>query len=220
MGTREDARPPQSGLSAGPEGRVLRVPIPIHPCLIRVSSVAPYSAFGGFRNPHSAFRIPQNVTTDDTDGCGCERPFIRVNPCDPAPAAPAFCILHSAFFLHSEWPRPQQLTTKQAAYESCVSITASIASTYQISHCERFDNPLSLNDSVEPGRPIGSASLAPRGTRGERGCVRRTSRSADKCDDVLKLTPAPFSRRGRCDRGFAHSRAPNYGTTPNPNSSQ
>src|SRR5229473_6877747 len=44
---------------------------------IRVSSVAPYSAFGGFRNPHSAIRIPQNLTTDDTDGCGCETLFIR-----------------------------------------------------------------------------------------------------------------------------------------------
>jgi hypothetical protein len=25
-------------------------------------------------------RIPQNVTTDATDGYGCERPFIRVDP--------------------------------------------------------------------------------------------------------------------------------------------
>src|SRR5712692_1303523 len=111
MGTREDARPPQSRASAGPEGRVLRVPIPIHPCLIRVSSVAPYSAFGGFRNPHSAFRIPQNLTTDDTDGCRCERPFVRVKPCDPWSSS-AFCILHSAFLLHSVVPRAQHLATK------------------------------------------------------------------------------------------------------------
>src|SRR5713101_6426276 len=111
MGTREDARPPQSRPSAGPEGRVLRVPIPIHPCLIRVSSVAPYSAFGGFRNPHSAFRIPQNLTTDDTDGCGCERALIRVNPCDQWSSS-ALCLLPSAFFLPSVVPRPQHLATK------------------------------------------------------------------------------------------------------------
>src|SRR5260370_41964620 len=42
----------------------------------------------GFRaftihNPQSAVRIPQTVPTDDTDGHGCERAFIRVNPFDP-----------------------------------------------------------------------------------------------------------------------------------------
>src|SRR5207245_10406586 len=108
---RAAALPPQSRPSAGPEGRVLRVPIPIHPCLIRVSSVAPYSAFGGFRNPHSAIRIPQNLTTDDTDGCGCERPFVRVKPCDPWSSS-AFCLLPSAFCLSSVAPRHQHLATK------------------------------------------------------------------------------------------------------------
>src|SRR5713101_3838883 len=119
MGTREDARPPQSRPSAGPEGRVLRVPIPIHPCLIRVSSVAPYSAFGEFRNPHSALRIPQNVTTADADSRDREgeRPresptsFPSVNPCDQWSSS-AWCLLHSAFFLPSVVPHVQQLATK------------------------------------------------------------------------------------------------------------
>src|SRR5438876_12127894 len=36
-----------------------------------------------FRFPHSAFRNPKKVITDATDGHGCERSFIRVNPPNP-----------------------------------------------------------------------------------------------------------------------------------------
>ncbi len=44
----------------------------------------PFVSFRGrflpIRHLQSASRIPQNSITDDTDGHGCERPFIRVNP--------------------------------------------------------------------------------------------------------------------------------------------
>jgi len=51
-------------------------------------------------------------------------------------------------------------------------------------------------------------TLAARAMRGERGCVRRTSRSAPDGEDALKGPQRAFWRRGRCDWGFAHSRAP------------
>ena len=38
------------------------------------------------------------LTTDDTDGHGCEGPFIRVHPSNPWSSS-AFCILHSSFCL-------------------------------------------------------------------------------------------------------------------------
>src|SRR5713226_9291096 len=64
-----------------------------------------------------------------------------------------------------EEPRAQQLTSKHPAHERCVSITGSDANTYQISHSEKFDNLLPLNDPVAPGRPVDSVSLSPREAR-------------------------------------------------------
>ncbi len=66
-----------------------------------------------------------------------------------------------------EWPRAQLLTSKQAAHEGCVSITACNASTYQMSHCETFDNLLSLNGPVEPS-PRKSPAGTPDISQGQR----------------------------------------------------
>jgi hypothetical protein len=50
-------------------------------------------------------------------------------------------------------PRAQQLSSNYAAYERGVSITGSNASTYQMSHSEKFDNPLSFNGPVDADPP-------------------------------------------------------------------
>jgi hypothetical protein len=46
-----------------------------------VSQLTLYNAGNRARRPHSAKR--NHGWQDDTDGWGCERPFIRVNTCHP-----------------------------------------------------------------------------------------------------------------------------------------
>src|SRR6266581_2884434 len=60
------------------------------------------------------------------------------NSCFPPILPSAFCLLPSLCRASPSAPCNQNLDP-----ERCVSITTSIASTYQISHSERFDNSLS-----------------------------------------------------------------------------
>src|SRR5258707_5429765 len=68
---------------------------------------------------------------------------------------------------------------------------------YQISHSEKFDNPLSLNGPVDADRPIGSVSLA----RHERGRSPGTTADELRVRDAFLsprrgLAPPPFAPRG------------------------
>src|SRR5712692_3333954 len=84
--------------------------------------------------------------------------------------------------------------------ERCVSITASNATTYQISHSEKFDDLLPLNDPVAPGRPVDSVSLPPRGASAERGVSGRGRKSRRQCEAWVEAN-FPASPAGRTGSG-------------------
>jgi hypothetical protein len=78
------------------------------------------ASHSAFRIPHSAFRIPHLDSS-------------------------AFCILPSLRRASPSATYNQNLDPKR-----CVSVTASNASTYQISHSERFDNPFGHSTFQNP----------------------------------------------------------------------
>src|SRR6266702_2867746 len=115
---------------------------------------APASTFG---LPHSAIRIPQSndhkeIISHGWNTDGKERGLVELAPPNyrpsagpvgrgsrraPASAPSAFRVPHSAFRIRMA--SPSALCNQKLDPGRCVSITASNASTYQMSHSDIFD---------------------------------------------------------------------------------